>query len=44
VVKNDRGEPLQLIEVYYRPDQYQLNMRLARSKADSGVRVWAAPN
>ena len=33
VVKNDRGEPLQLIEVYYRPDQYQLNMRLARSKS-----------
>lgn len=44
VVKNDRGEPLQLIEVYYRPDQYQLNMRLARSKADRGLRMWAAPN
>jgi len=40
-VRDADGRPVQYIEVVYRPDVYQLNMRLARVNADSTTRVWA---
>lgn len=42
VVRDHNGEPLQYIEVYYRPDAYQLNMRLTRVDVDSETRLWTA--
>lgn len=41
VVKDQNKVPVQHIEVFYRPDAYQLNMRLARVDIDSETRLWA---
>ena len=40
VVYDGNGVAVQYIEVLYRPDVYQLNMRLARVGADSAERMW----
>ena len=42
VVRDHNKAPLQYIEVYYRPDAYQLNMRLTRVDVDSETRLWTA--
>ncbi|WP_165390373.1 GntR family transcriptional regulator [Thalassococcus sp. S3] len=42
VVRDRLGRPVQHIEVYYRPDLYQLNMRLSRVETGPGTRIWAA--
>lgn len=42
VVRDHNKAPLQYIEVYYRADAYQLNMRLARVDVDSETRLWTA--
>ena len=41
VVHDTEGAAVQYIEVLYRPDVYQLNMRLARVDAGSSARMWA---
>ncbi len=41
VVHDTNDVAVQYIEVLYRPDVYQLNMRLARVDADSSTRMWA---
>ncbi len=40
VVRDSDGLPVQYIEVFYRPDLYQLNMRLARVDGGSAERLW----
>lgn len=40
VVRDKNGSAVQYIEVLYRPDVYQLNMRLARVDDDGADRLW----
>ena len=42
VVRDQNGTPVQHIEVYYRPDVYQLQMRLARVETKDATKIWAA--
>ena len=39
IVRDHTGVPVQYIEVFYRPDAYQLNMRLVRVNIDSETRL-----
>ncbi len=42
IVRDHNRVPVQYIEVFYRPDAYQLNMRLGRVNIDNETRLWAA--
>lgn len=44
VVRDGEGRIVQYIEVFYRPDMYQLHMNLTRVTPDKGREIWAARN
>jgi GntR family transcriptional regulator len=42
LVRDDAGQPVQCVDILYRPDMYQLEMDLRRGDDHDGRRVWSA--